>query len=217
MNALRRKLEKAVKDQGERPTCVAFAVTTLHEHLISTAAQAQAEIDLSEEFLYFRCKQRDGLLNSGGTTLRAASESLRLDGQCREDLHPYQRVNKLLSVPSVAAVHDARARTLGLMKPVGLTLDLIKECLTQEAPVVAAIEIFRTAWFAGSDGLVAMPRAGEKAVGKHAIVIVDVEQEGSEEQIIFLNSWGIGWGNAGMGKFSATYFQQHCKELWTAV
>src|SRR5215472_9645971 len=99
MNALRTKLEKAVKDQGDRPTCVAFAVTALHEHCISLGI-AQTQLDLSEEFLYFGCKQRDSLSTTSGTTLVAASKVLRLDGQCKEELHPYQRNNTLLVVPS---------------------------------------------------------------------------------------------------------------------
>jgi C1A family cysteine protease len=129
MNSLRKQLENAVKDQGDRPTCVAFAVTTLHEHYVATNGQAPAQVNLSQEFLYFRCKQRDGLSTSDGTTLSAASESLRLDGQCREDLHPYQPTSKLLVVPSAFAVQDARTRKWSRMKSVGLQLDLVKQYL----------------------------------------------------------------------------------------
>ncbi len=194
---------------------MAFAVTALHEHCNGTSIQTQ--IDLSEEFLYFRCKQRDGLPVSGGTKLTAASDALRLDGQCREELHPYQRIGKLLAVPSVAAVQDAKTRIWGLMKPIDLSLELVKQYVGQEIPVVAAIEIFRTAWCAGPDGLVDIPSLGERAVGTHAVLIIEVEQKGTEEQVVFLNSWGTGWGSSGIGKFSATYFQRHCEHLWTAV
>ena len=73
-----------MKDQGDRPTCVAFAVSSLHEYSVDVVSTGQklVTLDLSEEFLFFGCKQEDGLKGIAGTTIEAASEWLKKKGQC---------------------------------------------------------------------------------------------------------------------------------------
>src|SRR6266404_7343035 len=114
MGSVRQQLAGRVKDQGDRPTCVAFAVSSLHEYWrdVSNGQQDAIQLDLSEEFLYYGCKQRDGLRGSTGTTIDAASLWLRLKGQCLETLHPYQVSSGTLQKPSTAAFNDARSKTL---------------------------------------------------------------------------------------------------------
>ena len=84
-----RAAQSGVKHQYDRPTCVAFAVTAFHEyaHDVLKGLKKASEIDLSEEFLYYHCKQLDGLgPNSTGTTVSAASASLAANGQSLESL-----------------------------------------------------------------------------------------------------------------------------------
>lgn len=60
-----------VKDQGSRGTRVAFAGTASHDAL------GPAEGELSEDFLYWGSKQRDGLpADVDGTTLEAMGAAL---------------------------------------------------------------------------------------------------------------------------------------------
>ena len=78
--------QSSVKNQYDRPTCVAFAATALHEYTrqaLNGPGQT-SEIDLSEEFLHYHCKKRDNLPpNSVGTTLTAAAFSLAVEGPVR--------------------------------------------------------------------------------------------------------------------------------------
>jgi C1A family cysteine protease len=213
----RQHLIKRVKDQGERPTCVAFAVSALHEYWIDIccASKAGIEVDLSEEFLFYGCKMRDGLKGTrSGTTLVAASASLVSDGQCLEQLHPYQQKSSLVSVPTRSAFADGKSRILKTLVRQKLELALVRESLAKNIPVVAAIELFKSAYRPGPTGLLRLPSAGEKRVGRHAVLIVDVETSGLEEQMVFLNSWGAKWGDAGLGRFTFQYFSSHCKQLW---
>lgn len=204
-----------MRDQGERPTCVAFAVSACHEYWldICCANKHILDLDLSEEFLFYGCKARDGL-KGRGTTIVAASETLVVEGQCLEQLHPYQRKSSLLPVPSKAAFADGKSRILKTLVRRNVELKVVRESLSQNMPVVAAIELFKSAYQAGSMGLLRMPANTEKPVGKHAIVIVDIDATGSEEQLIFVNSWGHKWGEGGLGRFTTQYFSAHCKQLW---
>jgi hypothetical protein len=79
--------QSAAKNQHDRPTCVAFALTALHEYVLDVLKEAKlmAEIDLSEEFLHCHAKKRDGLgPGCAGTTVAAALASLAAEGQSLE-------------------------------------------------------------------------------------------------------------------------------------
>jgi hypothetical protein len=145
---LLRRFQSRAKDQGDRPTCVAFAVSAFHEfwcdcHL---GKQDKVDIDLSEEFLHFCSKQRDGLSKGKGTTISAACEALGNEGQCLEVLHPYQRSSAFPVVPSSQAVSDAKRRKLSLIKRVDVDLAKLVEHFAAGAPVIGVIELFRGAF-----------------------------------------------------------------------
>ena len=209
-----------VKEQGDRPTCVAFAVSAFHEYWCEVVSSGKSAIgvDLSEEFLFYGCKQRDGLpVGSDGTTVLAASSWLRSDGQCIEALHPYRKTGGLLVVPSAAAVADGKKRTLNSLKSRGSNLDAVVEALGRGVPLVAVVEIFRSAYLPGTGGMLAMPGPGDRKLGLHAVLLVEVDGDEDDRTTIFLNSWGVGWGDRGFGRFSEDYFDNHCKQLWVHV
>lgn len=118
-----RHAQTPVKHQYDRPTCVAFAVTALHEYAVDSVKGGKAicDIDLSEEFLFHHCKRLDGLgAQVTGTTVLAAGAALRDEGQPLEVLCPY-RVSKMSAsplLPSSEAIADAKGRTLRGLKKV---------------------------------------------------------------------------------------------------
>jgi len=215
MSTIRELVRTRVRDQGDRPTCVAFAVSSFHELWCEVVhlGKSRVELDLSEEFLFYGCKQLDALVNASGTTVVAASKWLETKGQCREELHPYQTAGPLLAVPSPAAFADANTRTLGHFKRVPLTFERVSTTLRQRLPLVAVIELFRSARTPGKDGRLAMPARGEHRIGLHAILLVGSEAD----DVVFLNSWGDAWGEGGFGRFSSDYLTRHAKQLWTVA
>ena len=73
-----------VRDQGSRPTCVAFAVSDTH------AVARGAFAALSVEHLYYYAVQRTpGAHPNDGVSLPTILEALRLDGQAAEAGWPY--------------------------------------------------------------------------------------------------------------------------------
>lgn len=217
MGSIRQRLAGRVKDQGDRPTCVAFAVSSLHEYWrdVSSGQEDAILLDLSEEFLYYGCKERDGLHGSTGTTIDAASAWLRLKGQCLETFHPYQVSGGTLRKPSTAAFNDARSKTLRTLARREQKWESLERDLRDEVPVVGVIELFSSAYRVDQRGMLTMPAALEKNVGLHAVLFLEIESDSTEPQIVFLNSWGRKWGDGGLGRFGKDYFRKYCRQLWT--
>src|SRR5437762_10699789 len=73
-----RRLFGPVRDQGQRPTCLAFAASDAH------AALRGAWSPLSCEYIFFRAQQRSNRKPTEGATLPSILEALRDDGQPHE-------------------------------------------------------------------------------------------------------------------------------------
>ena len=97
-----------VRDQGRRATSVAFASVALREFMLLSTGQA---IDLSEEYLYWDCKQNDDNPNAG-TYLHIAMRLLCDHGVCPEADWPYSLEADVLGSepPPIAHAHAAQYR-----------------------------------------------------------------------------------------------------------
>src|SRR5580692_6695697 len=78
-----RHLFGPVRDQGQRPTCLAFAASDTH------AAVRDAWEPLSCEYAFFQAQNRAGRGAHDGATLTSMLEVLRHDGQPYESGWPY--------------------------------------------------------------------------------------------------------------------------------
>lgn len=212
-----------VKHQQDRPTCVAFAVTALHEYVCdcTNAGKAVCDIDLSEEFLFHHCKCLDGLgATSTGTTVAAAAAALRDEGQPLEAFCPYRdaRASAASVPPSPEAIADASGRTLAGFSRVGLSLASIENSLRASYPVLAVLDWYSNSYLAPL-GRIGLPGPTDRLLGRHAILIVGLDDESlaGECFLFFKNSWGPKWGHEGYGLFSAEYFRLYGRELWAVT
>ena len=73
-----------VRDQGQRPTCLAFAASDTH------AGMRPGWEPLSSEFAFYRAQRRAGRPPTTGAILAHMLDALRLDGQPLEAGWPYQ-------------------------------------------------------------------------------------------------------------------------------
>ena len=215
--------QSEVKNQHDRPICVAFAVTALHECAFDTlrGSKKRAEIDLSEEYLHYHSKKRDGLKpNSTGTTVSAASASLATDGQSLESLCPYQPSFSKgnLASPTRAALADGRTRLLSGLRRLDLSLSGIRDSLRVSRPVIAVLDWYSNAYVTHL-GLIEMPSKTDRYLGRHAVLIVELDEDPEPGACIitFKNSWGLKWGDKGFGHFGLDYLRMYGREIWAVT
>lgn len=216
-----RHAQTPVKHQYDRPTCVAFAVTALHEYAVDSVKGGKAicDIDLSEEFLFHHCKRLDGLgAQVTGTTVVAAAAALRDEGQPLEVLCPY-RVSKMSAsplLPSPEAIADAKGRTLRGLKNVSLALSSVESSLKAARPLLAVLDWYSNSYLA-PQGHIGLPSSTDRKLGWHAVLLIEIDDESKPGECIlrFKNSWGSKWGDGGFGSFSAAYFKLYGRALWS--
>lgn len=189
------------RDQGNRGTCVAFAVTAAHE------VHRDRGEDLSEEFLYWASKQRDGLVGRSGTTIQAAVDALAAVGQADETCWPYEAdgdERSGLRVPTDDVLADAATRLWSAIQPLSLTVADLVTRLDAGIPVVLATWVYEN-WRRPPGALISLPDRTDRRLGRHAVLLVGYLDPAVSPTMIFRNSWGPGWGDDGYGYMASDY------------
>ncbi len=198
-----------IRDQGRRGTCVAFAITALHE-VLRSAATVAAE-DLAEEALYWGCKQVDGNWTTG-TSFQSASTALPRWGQPIEATWPYDpRRSDGVPYQPPATPGGADWFQAGL-RSVTTTSAEVRALLAGSVPVALGITLYPSFYRPNGTGHVSDPRPGEPRKGRHAVVAVGFENE----DILIRNSWGPTWGVDGYGWLSNVYVDSQTTDVWAA-
>ena len=184
-------------DQGRRGTCVAFALTALHTAAIASNDERLA---LSEEYLFWAAKKRDGHPGDG-TTYPAAVRGLFEDGQCQAEHWPYDDAtshNESGYSPSATATADAQSRTAdGLNHAVAV--DEVREALAGGSPIAIAIPVWPDFDAADGKGVASLPPNIDQLSLEHAVVIAGHDR--TQSAVLIRNSWGGEWGDDGYAWF----------------
>ncbi len=178
-----------VRDQGARPTCLAFALSDAHGSLHAPFK------NLSVEYLYCNAVQLMPIRDPhAGVNVDCACTSLRDSGQPDEDIWPYQ-----ISLPS-----DLN----GWNPPANCTVYTREGTVQQEGfgrictqldagrPVVVCMELSESFYYPIADGTI-MQRSPDPKTGNHAVIAVGHGIGGSGPCLLIRNSWGPSWGLAG--------------------
>ena len=198
----------AVRDQGLRSTCLAFAVAAVHEH-----ARGNPLVTLSVETLYWAAKQLDGDSHLPGTTLEAADMALQRWGQPPEALWPYDpaRADHDESYSPPAGVIDSPHRRFAAIASVP-TDPWIVEGLLEEGTATAigfptwpGIRRLRGAHLA-------IPQRSELEADHHVMVAVGYRSDTNE--VLLRNSWGLSWGDGGHAWIAASFIADHANAAW---
>lgn len=176
-----------VRDQGPRPTCLAFATSDAH-----AAARAGAFVPLSVEHLYWHAVRRTpGGHPADGVSLSAILDALDQDGQATEAGWPYlDTIPADLSAwapPSSATPvfrHGAREHDRAAAH--------VLAALDADRPALVALRL-DAGFFTPVDGVVRPSQPDD--VAYHAVVAVaHGEDEVGAAHVLVRNSWGPGWG-----------------------
>jgi Papain family cysteine protease len=196
----------AVRDQGQRGTCVAFAVTAAHE--VARSAPAVPD-DLSEEALYWGCKRTDGNWHAG-TTFDSASIAIGRWGQPLETVWPYDGYR----ADGVAYSPPGRAGGKGWFKSgldrVATDLPDVRSLLNAGRPVALGLTVFDTLLRPDPTGRIQEPAAGSAPRGRHAVLAVGHQAT----ELLIRNSWGASWALNGYAWIADGYLERHLHDAW---
>lgn len=196
-----------IRNQGERPTCMAFAASDAHSFARGNTAP------LSVEYAYFHSVQKRANTNrSTGVSFVAMSEAISIDGQPLETGWPY--ILKLAvgdpweppKTPSVLFRRNA-TRITGGIADINASLDAAR-------PVVVVMEISMGFFSVLPDSPLA-PLNGEPRVNTHAVVVVGRGDSTSGRCLLIRNSWDTGGGDGGYAWIHEDYLTPRLLEAGT--
>jgi hypothetical protein len=194
-----RSLFGPIRDQGQRPTCLAFAASDLHAALRGTWSP------LSCEYVFYHAQKRAKRKPTEGATLTSILEALRDDGQPHEAGWAY-----LTQLPADLTQWQPPVGIAPLFRRAGEagkdTLDAIIDELARGRPVLILLKLSRSFDWVKADGVVD-PAAGEQPehLRRHAVIALGHGEIGGQRAVLVRNSWGDGWGDGGYGWLTETY------------
>jgi hypothetical protein len=189
--------------RGPRPPVPDGAPAGLPAELvIPPAKNDHGDIDLSEQFLYWACKQHDGSPDAEGTWLAVAFDRLYQDGVCLEGTWPYYPDpipgNEGQGPPPAGAVLAAMDYRIANYVTLGArAVADIKQILASGRCVAFSVPVYNTLMKnpqAMKTGKIPNPVPGELPVGGHAMCFVGYEDESGTPglgggRFILKNSW----------------------------
>ena len=193
----------SVRDQGRRPTCVAFAASDLH-----AAVRNSTFSPLSVEYLFYHaCKLVAPFNPHAGVTLNQILKAVEAHGQPEEVHWPYfvQLPSDLSTYfpPSMSAPIYRRAGQIITNAPV----DGIADELTNDRPSVLVFRSTLQFVLAGRTSPVAWSST-DQFLTPHAVLAVGLGDNQAKRVVRVRNSWGGGWADGGFAWLTEEYIQK---------
>jgi C1A family cysteine protease len=209
-----------VKNQGSLGSCVGFAVVSMkewqeqQEHLEELAEgkkykRKAKNYDLSEQWLYYKCKEIDYWPEEEGTSIRFAMQILNKVGVPCEKAWPYDDDYK--GEPKRWANLVSKWALGGEYLRLSSPEEIIKS-LKENGPLPVGVGCFLEIFYTTSDGIVKDPADPNTCYGGHAICLVGWDP--IKRMFKFKNSWGLDWGQRGYGYLSYNYIKNFCWDAW---
>lgn len=188
----------SARDQGPRPTCLAFATSDAH-----ACALGKPWNPLSCEFLFYHAKQGDGS-KSGGTNVPAIASALKDVGQPIESDWPY-----LAALPTDLSQWGPPS-TVGQLFQAEVTpckspkVDDIWNILDGGTPAIIGITLSAAFYSWDENGVIDSDEPSDPA-RRHALLVVATGMKDASRMLLVRNSWGMTWGIDGHGWLSERY------------
>lgn len=192
-----RLAQSPVRQQGERPTCVAFAVSAAHEWMAGEDAHRSPEDALWAGHQVLHIPGREE------TSVAAALQGLTSHEHASEGAWPYGQPAYPATRPT-AAEQAVNRRALPAWRAMPATdIQVVRTELERPAAVLLTVRFVHGAWRA-ADGVIDAP-PGRKTITNHAVLAVGTDD--GLARVIIKNSWGTRWGEEGYGYMSARYLE----------
>jgi C1A family cysteine protease len=221
-----------IRHQGDRGTCVAHAAGAVGEHYWHKQGRV---VDLSRQFLYWACKQHDGMPDAQGTWIDVAMSRLMQNGCCLEDTWPYVMTvdpgNEAQNPPPGRALTEALTYKVERTRQLSPTsVADIKATLAANCCVAFSISVFNS-WYQNNEvtrtGDIVNPIPGEMKLDQgHAMCFVGYRDALADAasgggHFYLRNSWGTSWasesslGRPGYGTIPYSYIASNCVEAYS--
>ena len=200
-----------VKDQGTLGSCVAFSTAALkewqewQEYLKESPDCDNKFSDLSEQWIYHKCKELDDI-PSEGTTIRTALKVLKNYGVPPERYWTYNPHKK--GEPEEEADKIAKYTRIGDFFRIKNLKELKIALLHTPVPMGVVVQ---PNFYTANNGVISVPSV-DKRKGGHAICAVGFDDD--KQLIKFKNSWSKNWGDKGYGYITYNYFKRYCMAAW---
>jgi C1A family cysteine protease len=202
-----------VYDQGDLGSCTANAIAAAYEY--EACKQSLTDFTPSRLAIYYDERYLEHTVASdAGAEIRDGMKVVAKNGVAKEALWPYV-ISKFAKKPPQAYYTAARAHLTTSYESVEQSETAIKSQLASGYPVVFGISVYESFESAtvARTGTVPMPKANEKMLGGHAILIVGY----TSSVFRFRNSWGTSWGKSGYATLPKAYVlnPQLASDFWT--
>jgi hypothetical protein len=188
-----------VLQQGNRPHCVAYATATVK--LVDEWKERKVWYAFDEDWLYARCKERDGKPKTDGTNLRVAFKIVQKEGYASRGT--YLRTRR----------QEGPERRFGVKTYAKLkSLRAIKHAVRSRGPVALGIRV-DDGIHHPVDGVV--PEPSGKPFGGHAVCVTGWDDGIGALRI--KNSWGYAWGDKGFAWLPYGHLDAYRWNAWKAV
>lgn len=196
------------RDQGQRETCLSFAVSDTH------AALRTSWVPLSCEFLHYHAQRIGGRRHDEGAVIDDMLTALKSDGQPEETGWPYITGaihTKSWKPPStVGAVYK---RDGDRSSP--NAVDTIVKSINDGVPIV--VHMYLSDAFYSPKNAIVVALAGEKPDfdRRHAVIAVAHGDLDGNRVVLVRNSWGADWGDKGHAWLPEEYLSPRIRRLTT--
>ena len=191
----------SARDQGQRPTCLAFAASDAH------AAIRDGWVPLSCEYAFYHAQRRANSSSEAGATLTTMLAALKFDGQPEESGWIYSSVN-----PPNDGAWAPPAQISEIFHCDGqvckYALDQIIVQLEKNIPVIVLLKLSRSFYSPSANGVV-NAAIGEQPEPerRHAVVAVGHGYFGDQRALLIRNSWGEQWGQSGFAWLTEQFLE----------
>jgi hypothetical protein len=183
-----------VRNQGDRPTCVAFATSAAHEWSAGDAAHRSAEDAMWAAHRIGGVPGREEVAASWALT------GPQTHGHASETAWPYGQPRWTAGRPDAALAREPpRPDRLHHLANAGF--DSVAAAVDAARPVILTLGVVYTAWREPGGVIDAEP--GRKTPANHAVLAVGALT--GPDRIVLKNSWGPNWGDHGYGYVTRRY------------
>ena len=198
---LRLRFPIHVRDQGSRPTCLAFAGSDAH-----SASRGSGTV-FSAEHCFYEAHRMTRTHPASGAQLPSMLKVIETIGQVIESEWPY-----LKQLPSNLSVWKPPSALLNFYRcdssQLPATLATVTQSVLDGHPVLITMRISDAFYTPAGNGVIDQ-RGTEQPdpQRRHAVVAVGCGTWMSTDAILVRNSWGTGWGLQGYAWLTAAFLQ----------